>query len=95
MQDNRIEILMAAYQGVSYIREQLDSVLSQTDENWHLTISDDGSTDCTDMIIDEYVRNYPDRIHRVYAAQRFGGAKAHFFWMTENCNASYIAYSRL
>ena len=92
MQDNHIEILMAAYQGASYIREQLDSVLSQTDENWHLTISDDGSTDGTDMIIDEYVRNYPDRIHRVYAAQRFGGAKAHFFWMTENCNASYIAY---
>ena len=56
MQIKRIEILMAAYNGAPYIREQSDSILGQTDINWYLTISDDGSTDDTDAVIDEYVR---------------------------------------
>lgn len=92
MQSKRIEILMAAYNGAPYIREQIDSILGQTDTNWHLTISDDGSTDGTDATIDEYARRYPDRVQRVYSGRRFGGAKDHFFWMTEQCDADYIAY---
>ena len=40
MQSKRIEILMAAYNGAPYSREQIDSILGQTDTNWHLTISD-------------------------------------------------------
>ena len=92
MRNERIEILMAAYNGAPYIREQVDSILRQSDENWHLTLSDDGSTDGTDAIIDEYARQYPDRVQRVYSGRRFGGAKDHFFWMTEQCDADYIAY---
>lgn len=83
---------MAAYNGAAYIGEQIDSILRQTDTSWHLTLSDDGSTDGTDAIIDQYVRQYPDRVQRVYSGRRFGGAKDHFFWMTENCEADYIAY---
>ena len=52
MQSKRIEILMAAYNGAPYIGGQIDSILGQTDINWHLTISDDGSTDNTDAVID-------------------------------------------
>ena len=92
MQSKRIEILMAAYNGAPYIREQIDSILQQADTNWHLTISDDGSTDGTDAIIDEYARRYPDRVQRVYSGRRFGGAKDHFFWLTAQCDADYIAY---
>ena len=92
MQSRRIEILMASYNGAPYIGEQIDSILQQTDTNWHLTISDDGSTDGTDAIIDEYTRQYSDSVQRVCSGQRFGGAKAHFFWMTQQCEAEYIAY---
>ena len=92
MKSERIEILMAAYNGAPYIGEQIDSILQQTDTNWHLTISDDGSTDGTDAIIDEYTRQYSYSVQRVCSGQRFGGAKAHFFWMTQQCEAEYIAY---
>lgn len=37
------EILLAAYNGERYIREQIDSILTQEDKRWHLTVSDDGS----------------------------------------------------
>lgn len=91
-QSDTIEILMAAYNGMPYIREQLDTILAQTDENWHMTISDDGSTDGTDAVIDEYAARYPDKVSRVYSGRRFGGAMPHFMWLTERCDAAYIAY---
>lgn len=92
MQSKQIEILMAAYNGAPYIREQVDSILHQTDENWHLTLSDDGSTDGTDAILNEYSSRYPDKVKRVCSGRRFGGARDHFFWLTERCNADYMAY---
>jgi len=39
----RAEILLATYNGEKYLREQLDSILSQDDDRWHLTVSDDGA----------------------------------------------------
>lgn len=92
MRNQQIEILMAAYNGAPYIREQVDSILKQTDENWLLTISDDGSTDGTDAIIDEYAQRAPDRVRRVRSGRRFGEARAHFFWLMANTQAAYMAF---
>ena len=90
---DKIEVLMATYNGKNYIREQIDSILNQSYKNWHLTISDDGSTDGTDLIADEYAAKYPEKITRVHAGVRFGNAKDHFFWLSENCAGSYMLYS--
>ncbi len=38
-------ILMAVYNGEKYLREQLDSILAQTDNTWELIAQDDGSKD--------------------------------------------------
>ena len=59
-----VEILLAAYNGERFLREQLDSLLAQTWEAWHLTVSDDSSTDATPAILDEYAACYPNRIRR-------------------------------
>ena len=68
-----VEILMAAFNGEAYLREQLDSILAQTDGDWHLTASDDGSADGTAGILREYAEKDPGRI-RVYESgkQRTG-----------------------
>ncbi len=92
MGNDQIEIVMAAYNGMPYICEQIDSILSQTDENWHLTVSDDGSTDGTDAVIEDYAARYPDKVRAVHSGRRFGGAMPHFMWLTEQCDAPYIAY---
>lgn len=91
--DQRIEILMATYNGAPYIREQLDSILAQTDRRWRLTISDDGSTDGTDAIVDAYVRQYPERMRRAHASGRFGCARDHFFWLMRQCDADWVLFS--
>lgn len=53
-----IRILMATYNGESYLREQLDSIGRQTYPVWRLTISDDGSQDGTLEIIRDYQKKW-------------------------------------
>lgn len=87
-----VEILLAAYNGERFLREQLDSLLAQTWEQWHLTVSDDGSTDTTPAILDEYAARYPGRIRRVKHEGRFGNARDHFFWLIRECEATYMMF---
>lgn len=49
-----IDILMATYNGSNYIRNQLLSLQQQTEKNWTLYIRDDGSTDDTIEIINDF-----------------------------------------
>ena len=49
-----IAILMSTYNGERYLREQIDSLLSQTNKDWILYIRDDGSTDGTVLIAVSY-----------------------------------------
>lgn len=87
-----VEILLAAYNGERFLREQLDSLLAQTWGAWHLTVSDDGSSDGTPAILDGYAAQYPDRIRRVRHEGRFGNARDHFFWLMKECEASYMMF---
>ena len=50
----RVDILLATYNGENYLVEQLESILSQTYSNFRLLISDDCSTDGTRKILEEY-----------------------------------------
>ena len=58
-----ISILTASYNNECYIREFINSVLSQTYTDWELVFIDDGSTDNTKKIIDSYLDS---RIHYIY-----------------------------
>lgn len=58
----KVAVLLAAYNGVEHIAEQIASIVSQTHLNTHLYISDDGSTDNTVDVVKEYQSRYPGRI---------------------------------
>lgn len=47
-------VLMSTYNGEKYLDEQIDSVLSQTGVNVNLIVRDDGSSDSTLLILNEY-----------------------------------------
>ncbi len=53
-QKGLISIIIPIYNNEIYLRECLDSVLAQTLTNWEAILVDDGSTDNTGKIIDEY-----------------------------------------
>jgi rhamnosyltransferase len=46
---------MATYNGEPYLRQQMDSLMSQTYTHWKLIIRDDGSSDNTVPIINSYI----------------------------------------
>ena len=53
---------MTSFNGEKFIRQQLESIFSQTFKNWQLIISDDGSTDKTKEIILEYQKIWGEKI---------------------------------
>lgn len=49
-----IQVLMSTYNGEKYLREQIDSILSQENVNVNLLVRDDGSNDGTLKILEDY-----------------------------------------
>ena len=57
-----IDILLATCNSAPFLRQQIDSILAQSETDWRLLIRDGGSTDETLDIIREYCRDYPGKI---------------------------------
>lgn len=52
-----ISIITAVYNGEEFLKEAIDSVLSQSFGTWELIIVNDGSTDNTEKIINTYLKD--------------------------------------
>ncbi len=86
-----VDILMATYNGEKFIKEQIDSIIAQTYQDWNLYIHDDGSTDNTVAVIKTYVDS---RIHLIDDNVRFGNSTRNFLYLIENCVTSdYFMFS--
>lgn len=57
-----VAICMATYNGEQFLREQLNSIIRQTYQNFVLFIRDDNSTDNTVQIIKECIKKNSDKI---------------------------------
>lgn len=88
----RIEVLLATYNASKYLREQLDSLISQTYKNWQITIRDDGSTDCTLSILMDYSERYPKNIFLLKPDGNRLGAAANFEFLLKNASCDYIMF---
>src|SRR5688572_7067998 len=53
MRDEPVSILLATFNGAPFVREQIESIRSQSVGDWTLVIRDDGSTDGTPEILRE------------------------------------------
>lgn len=58
----KISIAMATYNGAKYLREQLDSFAAQTRLPDELVVCDDGSSDDTLNILEEFARTAPFQV---------------------------------
>jgi glycosyltransferase involved in cell wall biosynthesis len=84
---------MATYNGEQFLRQQLDSILDQSNRDWQLLIRDDGSDDNTVHIIEEYVGRLSDRIRLVTNNGSRLGASLNFGQLLEQADAEYIMFS--
>lgn len=93
MSNQSVLVLLAAYNGESYIRPMIDSVLAQDHTDLRLIVSDDNSTDGTPSILAEYAAAYPDKITHYRSGKRFGNAQKHFMHLLEQFHdAPYIMF---
>jgi len=86
--DPKITIVVPVYNVMRYLRECLDSILLQTYTNFELLLVDDGSTDDSGNICDEYEQQYSHVkvIHKsnggVSSARNIGIDNAKGEWIT-------------
>ncbi|WP_456397492.1 glycosyltransferase family 2 protein [Desulfurobacterium sp.] len=81
MRQRKVAILMATYNGARFLSQQLDSLLSQTYDNWFLLVHDDGSEDETVDILKSYRDRYSDQIFLIEDNLTFGNAKDNFSYL--------------
>ena len=67
----KVDVLLATYNGEKYLRKQIDSILNQTYKNINLIISDDCSKDKTKEILKEYEKK-DNRIKIFYQEKNLG-----------------------
>lgn len=89
---DKIAILLATYNGERFIEEQLDSLFSQSCQDFRIFVRDDGSTDNTVKIVEAYVQKYPDRIIIMNDKILHRGARDSFLWLLEHVNAVYYMF---
>lgn len=87
----RVDILLATYNGEKYLVEQLESILSQTYSNFRLLISDDFSTDGTRKILEEYKKK-DDRIQLFFQGKNLGVIK-NFEYLLKKVESKYYMLS--
>ena len=91
----KVCVLLAAYNGEKYIKEQLDSILSQVDVAIDIYISLDLSTDLSLDIINKY-KNRHKNIYILDYGQRYGSAGQNFFRLlmdVDFSNYNYVSFA--
>ncbi|MDO5444278.1 MAG: glycosyltransferase family 2 protein [Eubacteriales bacterium] len=61
-----ISVIIPAYNVQDYLSDAVHSVLNQTFDDYEIIIVNDGSTDNTQTVIDDFVCSYPSIIHAYY-----------------------------
>lgn len=95
MNKEKICILMATYNGASYLPTQLASIQAQTFKNWVLIIRDDGSQDATLKILHPFA-HHDKRIQILTDDQGNLGSTRNFAYLMEwarKKDFAYIAFS--
>lgn len=59
----KVSVVMSVYNGDKYLRESIESILGQTFRGFQFIIVDDGSTDGTATILDDYTDSRIVRLH--------------------------------
>lgn len=85
----KVSVVIATYNGEKYIKDQLDSILSQISTNDEIVISDDSSTDKTV----ELIKSYNDSRIILFEKLKFGNHIKNFEYALSKCSGDIIFLS--
>lgn len=90
MKMKKVQVLMSTYNGQTYLKKQIESILEQTYPNIELLVRDDGSSDHTIDILRDYEERY-ENIKVIYGKNI--GVNGSFFYLLAQSNSDYLAFS--
>lgn len=92
MKDPTIDILLPSYNGEKFIKDQIESILNQTYQNWRLLVRDDVSSDSTVEIVKNYTVKYPQKIILIDDEENHLGACQSFAKLLDYSTSDYIMF---
>ena len=90
--ERQIDILVSTYNGEKYLEAQLESIIAQDINDWHILIRDDGSKDKSVSIIEKYTSRYPDKITVITQPSGRLGMLGAYECLLNNSSSSYVAF---
>lgn len=84
-----VSIIVPVYNVKKYLQQCLDSILLQTNTSWECLLIDDGSTDGSDKICDEYANR--DKRFRVFHQKNAGVGSARNVGL-KNARGKYVTF---
>jgi rhamnosyltransferase len=90
----KVLVLLASYNGYSWLPEQIQSILNQSQVDTHLIISDDQSVDGSAELIQDYASR-DSRITLLPSVKRYGSAGSNFYRLLQEANTEGYAYIAL
>jgi len=88
-----IEVLLSTYNGEKYLGEFLDSLLSQTHDDFKVLVRDDGSSDDTIPIIEHYKEKFAGRMIQVSEPDENVGPSRSFSSLMMASTADYVLFA--
>lgn len=85
----KVSVLIPVYNYEKYVAKCIESVINQTYKNVEIIAVDDGSTDRSGIILDEYAQK-DNRLHVIHKEN--GGIGSAIKTAIENANGEYIAF---
>lgn len=87
-----IDILLATYNSQRFLREQLDSILNQSEQDFRIIVGDGGSSDETLTLLAEYAAQHPQRFRLLPGGRRYSAAQ-NFSRLLEASDGEFIMFS--
>lgn len=88
-----VDVLLATFNGAKYLPAQIESILSQTYQDFRLLIRDDGSEDNTMEIIQAYQQRFPNKVSLIPSKYSKPGPINNFSNLIIQSMAPYIMLS--
>lgn len=88
----KVNILLATYNGEKFLIPLLNSILKQTFKKWQLFVRDDGSTDNTKKILEDFQNSNTEKVVVINDGDLNLGACYNFFRLLEKADGDYIFF---
>lgn len=90
MTEGLVSIITSLYNSEAYVAKTIESVMAQTYDSWEMVITDDGSTDRTVSIVEEYASK--DSRIKLFKLEKNGGPGVARNNSIQKAQGQYIAF---